>query len=182
VIDRREQSELLGLSEIGHEAQVTLEEIRRTENGVVASARATPYWATGHRPTIPIHRRVVHIANDGVIDIRDSVEGAGVHHVAWFFHFGPGIAVSQISDGTWEIEDEGGICLGLLETNVAAAVGARVASGELNPMLGWGSTSSASIFPLCVLVYEGMVTLPVECRFKFMLHAAEQASEGRVQP
>jgi hypothetical protein len=116
-------------------------------------------WHDGYTrlPDPVVHRRRIVLDKPGRrILIEDRLEMSGSHVVELFFHCSENCRLDSNEDGTWRPEVDGTQLKLQLPTAVGAS--ARVASGELDPPLGWISPCFDVRIPTSTLVWRATLT------------------------
>ncbi len=164
-IDGREQSQLLGSSDVGKRAKVRLLEAGGHVGSAMVRASMQPYWGNGQRGVI--HTRTLRYESGGAIEIEDEIGGVGEHLLTWHFHFAPDLSAYMGQGGECEVVDDRGRGVLWLATPQPSAGSFRawVARGSRRPMLGWSSENSTTLLPASVAVYEIRTSLSFKAAF-----------------
>jgi hypothetical protein len=167
-IDGKEQSDLSGHWDVGKTAESQLGACGADGQSARVSGQSVPFWAEGLGIR---HRRELEV-QAGHLSVHDQISGSGRHHVEWFFHLAPELAVEQTGDCEFRgISRKADVTARVVTPRAGFQL--RLVRGEQKPLQGWVALTSARVTPATVAIYSAEVELPFEARFTFEIQARE---------
>jgi hypothetical protein len=163
MVDDFEQTQLWQNSSVLSTANINLLKTYVNKQQIGIEAICRPYRSKKEKKIFH-KRRFEYNSYKGIL-ISDTVEGTGKHNLKWFFHFAPGIRITNsfgllraFNDNSKELFS---ICC---EKNDGPQL--QISKGRNRPIHGWSSLTSFQVEPIISLTYSIDIQLPYECKFR----------------